>query len=370
MKKKILSLVLAMALILSYTVPVAATEVTETETTPIVVTEDLQPKATEGTVSDDPELQKAYDCFIAVETAFNNRDYAALETAYKAITDGDPFGDWTDEQQDEFNKIIEDNIGYDRYLVIYFSTAYVIATEETHQTFLADKNYGTAYEFVAAYDLLKADFEVDLAEFVPSAAADYEDAKTNHLPAENIVKVYDAYVNLTDALEMAYYDSDFIEACEDFEAILDDFNALNEAELAELAKLMGVEDGERAWSMIFSDWANACTILEIGVVYEAYKDNENKETAKAYVEEYERVFLSKGFFTDEDFELFREFFPDIDYLYEGAQALLTPKDIPDNNKTDDEKSPATGDDFNAAPYVIVMFIAAAGACLTVRRKRA
>jgi dTDP-4-dehydrorhamnose reductase len=39
-------------------------------------------------------------------------------------------------------------------------------------------------------------------------------------------------------------------------------------------------------------------------------------------------------------------------------------------ETDDEKSPATGDDFNAAPYVIVMFIAAAGACLTVRRKRA
>lgn len=374
MSKRIISLILAMALILAYTIPVAATETSQAspEAAPAEVSldsaNDLQPKAEGMKVSDDPEIQKAYEEYLALETAYNNKDYSALESAWNTINSNTDYEDWTDAQDEEFTKIIEDNIGIDEYYIVMYSAAGVVYTEELHQTFLANKNASTAFDFVKNYDMLINDFEVDFFEFIPSAEADYNDAKTNYLPSENVVTVYEAYSDLVVDLETASYDSDFIDACENFEAVLDIFNELNEEELDQLASFMGLDSGEEAWNQIFSDWANACTIMELGKVYDAY-DTSDINTVKAFLDKYESVFFSEGFFTEDDFELFREFFGGIDEMYSEAKALLEEKDNP-SNKPSDESSPTTGDDFNAIPYVTLMLIAATGAILAVKRRNA
>lgn len=380
MKKKIASLLLAMALVLVYAIPVAAaeTELPVTDPAPAEITEPsennvhenkIKLKTSGEAVSSDPEIQKAYDEYLALETAYNNKDYSELESAWNTIESNTDSEDWTDAQDEEFTKIIEDNIGINEYYIVIFSSAGVVYTEELHQAFLANKNAATAFDFVDNYDMLKSDFEVDFFEFIPSAEADYNDAKANYLPSENVVTVYEAYSDLEVALEIASYDSDFIDSCDAFEAVLDQFNELNNEELNQLASLMGLANGEEAWNQVFSDWANACTILELGAVYDAYYEDPNKETAAALVSEYERVFLTEGFFTEDDYELFREFFGGIDEMYSEAKALLEEKAIP-SNKPDNGSSPATGDDFNAVPYVITMLMAAAGAILAVKRRKA
>ena len=390
MKRKILSLVLAMTLALAYAVPVAAAEVdvqpTEgvaavevTEPAPAVSDEAVPNTADPGEkVSDDPAVQEAYDTYIALEKALADGDLAALKEAYNYLSKGE-FE--TEAQQEEFDKIIDEKIGYEESLVALFSAAYVIDAADKYDAYKANKNIGTAYDFVDAVDTVTEDCELSMESFVPGISADYEDAKANYLPAENVHTVYKDYEELVlYSVELHYYDEDFFAACEGFEAVLDEFNALTEDELADLAELMGVEDGEAAWNQIFSVWVNASTVMELGEAYTAYTEKPGKDTAAALVEVYERVFLSKDFFIEEDFELFREFFFDIDDVYAEAKALVTEDKAPseetvtnettaESDKSDKDNSPATGDDFNAAPYAAIMVIAAAVAGLAVKRRK-
>ncbi len=384
MKRKILSLVLAMILVLAYAVPVAATEsesqvaedavaVEVTEPAP-AATDEVTPNTAdpEDKVSDDPAVQEAYDQYRALEKALADGDLAALRDAYNELN-GSEFE--TDAQQEEYDKIVEEKIGYNEYLVVAFSAAYVIDAADKYEAYKADKNAGTAYDFIAAVDAVTEDCELSMEPFVPGISADYEDAKT-YLPEENVMNVFEAYVDLMTEMEWESYNQDFVEACEAFEAVLDDFNALTEEELDQLAVLMGLEDGEAAWNQIFADWVLANIIMEVGEAYDAYYENPNKDTAAALVDVYERVFLSEDFFTEEEFEVLYAFFLDIDGVYDEAKALLTedkaPADEPateESDKSDKDTSPETGDDFNAAPYAALMVIAAAVAVLAVKRRK-
>lgn len=390
MKRKILSLVLAMTLALAYAVPVAAAEadvqatedvaaVEVTEPAPAVADEVVPNTAEpEDKVSDDPAVQEAYDQYRALEKALADGNLTALKIAYNQLN-GSEFE--TDAQQKEFDKIVEEKIGYNEYMSVAFSAAYVIDAADKYDAYKANQNAGTAYDFIDAVDTVTEDCELSMESFVPGISADYEDAKANYLPAENVLTVYKAYEELVlYSVELHYYDEDFFAACEGFEAVLDEFNALTEDELADLAELMGVEDGEAAWNQIFSVWVNASTVMELGEAYTAYTEKPGKDTAAALVEVYERVFLSKDFFTEEDFELFREFFFDIDDVYAEAKALVTEDKAPseetvtnettaESDKSDKDNSPATGDDFNAAPYAAIMVIAAAVAGLAVKRRK-
>jgi len=360
MKRKIISLVLAMTLVLAYAVPVAATEPLDK-------------------VSDDPAVQEAYDEYRALEKALDDGDLAALKTAYGELN-GAEFE--TEAQQEEFDKIVEEKIGYSEYMTAVFSAVYVIDAADKYEKYKANKNASTAYGFTDAVDTVTEDCELSMEPFVPGITADYEDAKTNYLPEENVLAVYKAYEELVQySVDLHYYDEDFIAACAGFEAVLDEFNALTEAELEDLAELMGVEDGESAWNQIFSVWANANTVKELGKAYTDYTEKPDKESAAVLVEVYERVFLSEGFFTEEDFEQFREFFFDIDDVYAEAKALLAKADnghsnegaadetAAESDKSDKDDSPATGDDFNVAPYASLMLIAAGVAAIAVKRRK-
>lgn len=355
MRKKILSLVLALTLVIGYAVPVAASTV----------------------VSEDPQVQAAYEEYKKVEAALEAKEYGPLKDAYDkvvALTDA-----FTDEQSDEWNELVDDNVGSMEFLVNMFSAAYIIDAVAKCDAYAADPSVSNALAFVAAYDecleqgiMISAFYYSDImGESIEGVYA----GALSVLPAAYIMDIYWAYADLAEALELGYYDDDFIETCEAFEAVLDAFNGLSEAELAQLAKVMGLETAQDAWDKIFTDWINANTILELGAVYDPYKENPNAKTAAAFVEEYERVFLSEGFFTEDDRNLYREFFFDIDDLYAEAKALLAAgnkADIDEGNAPDESdggKSPDTGDDFNAAPFAVVMLMAAAVAGLAVKRKR-
>lgn len=376
MKKKILSLVLAMTLVLGYAVPVAATEATTPEAAPAEVAVEVTPNAAGETVSEDPSVQAAYDTYRDLEAAIANEDYAALKVANDALS-GASFD--TDAQQEEFDALVEEKIGYDEYFVMVFTAAYIIDAGNKYDAYQANKNANTAYNFVAAVDIVTEDFEINMEGFIPGISADYEDAKATYLSDEDVLAVYDAYVNLVlYSVDLSYYDDDFFAACEGFEAVLNTFNELTEEQLNDLADLMGVEDGAAAWNQVFSVWVNASTILEIGEAYEAYNDNPNEETAAALVEVYERVFNTAGFFTEDDYTQFREFFFDIDDVYESAKALIEgaeeePSDeaVPEEESdlSDADTSPETGDDFNMTPYAALMLVAALVAGLAVKRRK-
>lgn len=392
MKRKILSLVLSMTLVLAYAVPVAAAETgvpaNEAPAAEAVIAEETpEPAAAEAVVpntadsadkvSDDPEVQKAYDTYLALEKALADGDIAALEDAYNYLND---IEFETDSQQDEYDKIVEEMIGFEDFLVTTFSAAYVVDANDKYEAYLADKNAGTAYNFVVAFDAVTEDCELNMEDFVPGISADYEDAKANYMASENVLTVYNAYSELTaalEALEIGFYDEDFVNACKNFEAVLDVFNELTEEEFADLAVMLGVADGEEAFNVILSDWINANLALELGALYDAYLNDPTVETAAEFVEYYETLLNDTDLLTEEDKAVILTAFT---FTYEDAKSLLAEADnAPSDDaatenttgvtdKSDKDASPATGDDFNATPYAALMVIAAAVAGLAVKRR--
>lgn len=360
MKKKIVSLVLAMVLVLAYAVPVAATE-TDAAAAPNTASE---------TVSEDPAVQDAYDTYKAVESALASYDYAALKPAHEKMAN---VSFDTDAQQEEFDNLVYDQIGVDTYLVTVFTAAYVVDAGDKYEAFAADKNAKTAFDFVAAYDAATDDYEVVMESFIPGITAAYDEAKS-YLPTDNVVKVYEAYIGLTEALEMleaGWYDEDFVNACKAFEDVLDIFNELTEDEFAQLAVMMEVADGDEAFGVILSDWINANLALELGALQDAYLNNMTVKTATELIEGYEEILNDTQLLTDADKKVILTAFED---AYNDAKNFLAQagddKATTDgSDKSDKDTSPATGDDFNAAPFAVLMVIAAAVAALAVRRRK-
>ena len=351
--KKIWSLVLVMILAFSCTISAMAAEL-------------------------DPQVQAAYDAYKDVAAAFVACDYDTMKAAfenYNMIID-----EFTDEQSDELNEIFDANDETDDALVNLICAATVIYTVDLADEYVNNQNAKTAYEFVYAYEGCK-EAEIEIDNFNEGIKKHYEKA-LDSLPSDNVLAVYEAYESLEMALWWGIYDEDFTAVCDEFEAVLDVLNELTSAEWEDMALFMEVENGEVAFSQVLTDWINANTILTMGEAYDAFCQNPDSETAASLVEVYESVFEATDFYTEEEFEMFREFFLDIDEVYEEAKALVGANDqskedekeeiekIEDTNKSDPDKNavPKTGDDANMILYASLMLMA--GAVLTVRRKRA
>ena len=132
--------------------------------------------------------------------------------------------------------------------------------------------------------------------------------------------------------------------------------------------MIGAEDGEEAYNQILSDWINANMIKQIGDAQNAYTANPNAETAKVYVDVYESVFNSE-MFTQEDLDLFLEFFGDA--TYEEAKAFMAGNgDNSGEGRSTAAPSgtPATGDDFNLYGLLAVMAASAVVGAAALRRR--
>lgn len=338
-------------------------------------------------ISEDSAVQAAYDAYFEISDALNVHEYGPLKDAvekYTAITDA-----FTDEQSDEWDRVVADVIGYDEALSTLISANMVVDTVAKKDAYQADPNAKTAEDFVYMYEeCVAAEIRIDL--FEPGIESVYETAKTVDMPSEDVLKVYDAYVDLAEALEAleyGFYDEDFVNACKNFEAALDIFNELTEEELAELACLMEVENAEEAFSIILSDWINANLALELGAVYDAYQnDPTDEKAASEFVEKYEEILNDTQMLTDADKKVILTSFKE---AYEMAKDFLAETDdTPDDGQTPDKSdksdksdtsdksdksvktaSPKTGDASNAAPFAALMVIAAAVAGLAVKRRK-
>lgn len=375
MKKKIVSLVLAMTLVLAYAVPVAATDAETSAPNEVTVTEETAvPNG--AAVSEDPAVQATYDAFEAMAAAYDSGDYAAMKAARDTFWASQE--EYTDAQTAAWENIVTNTIGQDRYDTVTTDAGWLVdGFEPAYNDFVAEKNANTAYNYVKVYEYLDW---IAIDKFFADASALYEEAKAMAPTSENVIKVYEAYEDLmywfTDEYNgvgsMAFEDS-----YEEFEALLDTFNELTEDEFTQLAGLLGVANGEEAFSLILNDWIVVNVAVEVASLADAFNDSYSVADAKAFVEYYDSI-VESGMFTEEELELIIYRYS-YDSVYEDAlYAIETAADDDQNGEepaatdgdvSDKEDSPATGDDFNAAPYAALMVIAAAAAGMVVKRRK-
>ena len=318
-----------------------------------------------ATVSEDPAVQDAYAAFLGMSEALNVHEYDSLKNAfdeYNAITEA-----FTDEQSDEWNRVVEDVIGYDEALPTLICTSMIVDTVAKQDAYQDSPDAKTAHDFIYMYEeCVSSEIRIDL--FVPGIESVYETAKTVDAPSEGTLAVYDAYLDLGSALaalECGFYDEDFINACAGFEAVLDIFNELTEDEMTDLACLMEVADSEEAFGVILSDWINANIALELGAVYDAYQnDLKDEEAASEFVAKYEEILNDTQMLTDEDKAVILTSF---ESAYEGAKEFLAEAGD-QTDESDPDHLPETGDNFSAVPFITLLVFSAAAAALMVKRR--
>jgi len=348
MKKRILSLLLVVSLIMTSGITAFATE---------------------------PEVQASLDAYEAVKATMANKDLAGLQSA---IAEFEKANEALTEEQDEE---LSDIIGEELFDVV-FSAALVIGMAELKDAFVADKNANTALMYADSYKLyvVEEDWGKEDAELIkgmlPDGQSVYEEALT-YLPAENVMKVYYAYADLSIAILFQCYDEDYIAAYKGFEEVLDIYEELTSEELNQLAALLEEENGKTVSELIDYDWMTATAAYEMGKAYEAFMNDANEETAKAYVDCYRSIF-SRAEYDDEVLQdCIGSFFIDSYDVYIEALALAgedSDADTEDGNtevevEEDKNASPKTGDTASVIWPLAVMF-AATAVFVTTKKRRA
>ena len=369
MKKRLLGLLLVFALVLTSALPVFA-DYTK--------------------ISDDADIQNAWERYVDLKAALEGNDVEALKAAYAAGEEANGALEWEDTEV--LTAADED------FWEVTLTSQIVCNTEGFYSAFLADKNAKTALEFVEYYGMedLEA-YRETVVRFIPDIDAVFAEAQAM-MPSEDILKVYDAYAGIQNALAFHSFDDDTRAAMEAMEAVLDIFNEMTEEDLAVLAQLLELENGEAAWNAVFSDWIDINILAEVDNRYRAFYDNPSEETAASFVEYYEAVFPENTEEAMIDPDLGRDFFWGIDDVYAEAQALLagggqdegapestpepTPESTPESTpeltpeptpestpeptpEPESEKAPETGDANCLLPFAVV--IAAGAAMIALRR---
>ena len=341
-------------------------------------------------ISDDADIQNAWERYVDLKAALEGNDVEALKAAYAAGEEANGALEWEDTEV--LTAADED------FWEVTLTSQIVCNTEGFYSAFLADKNAKTALEFVEYYGMedLEA-YRETVVRFIPDIDAVFAEAQAM-MPSEDILKVYDAYAGIQNALAFHSFDDDTRAAMEAMEAVLDIFNEMTEEDLAVLAQLLELENGEAAWNAVFSDWIDINILAEVDNRYRAFYDNPSEETAASFVEYYEAVFPENTEEAMIDPDLGRDFFWGIDDVYAEAQALLagggqdegapestpepTPESTPESTpeltpeptpestpeptpEPESEKAPETGDANCLLPFAVV--IAAGAAMIALRR---
>ena len=250
MRKRLLGILLVLTLALASAVPAMA----ETEK-----------------ISDDPNVQAAWEKYVDLKTALDGSDIEAVKTAYAAVEEANGALEWDD------TELISEKDP--EFMANLMEAAILVEVDKLYDAFVADKNTKTAKDFVDYYGMEDlADYRAGIAVFIPDVEAVYAEAQTM-TPSENVIKVYDAYVGLANALEYWSVDESTREAVAAFDEVADIFNELSSEELADLALLMGEEDGPAAWNAVFSAVMDLNILISMDDVYQAYMNEPNAETA-------------------------------------------------------------------------------------------
>lgn len=336
MRKKIMSFIITVSMLFLFTMPALAAESTV---------------APADVVTDDAAVQAAYDAYLEFTAAIENADLDALSNAL--VTFEAAAEVLSEEQQEELTAL--DDAFYDNL----FTAAFIVGIADIHDAYAADPNVKTAVDLVDTYEVYVAsdeEFASLIHTMIPEIEANYEQALTD-MPSDSVLTVYNAYIELAYGLSIGWGE-DLDAGIAAFEAVTDVFNELTEEELDDLALLLEEEDGEAAWSVIFSDYVNANILNNVEDVYNAYAEDPTEETATAFVELYDGIFNDPSYDDPALRELVREMYMDIDDVYEDAKAFLS-----------EAEAPNTGD-FAAAMPLAALCASAATAFLSSRKKKA
>lgn len=326
------------------------------------------------------EVQDVYDAYTSLHSALNSQDIVELQAAADGFEDVvDTFDDLA-QDQDQLAELAEllGETPENAFWVVFsdwIDTNVVLNTYKIYQDYLYDKNVKTALDFSDQYDrLAEGDGHLDLVRgFIPDFDAVYSDV-LNHMASPEVMSVYDAYIDLKNALD-SYTMSELQAAAEGFEAVVETFDELakNQDQLGELAELLG-ETLEDAFGKIFSDWVDANVILTTEELYQAYLADPNAETAAEFVAMYDAIYNDPAY-EDEQLRMRLSWFIfDIDDVYADALALVSP-DSGEDEEGDQSKSglAQAGDGLTVASLAGLMTVCFGGlaACIfALRRKSA
>ncbi len=347
MKKKLLSIVLALTLVFALVLPVSAVSAS---------------------------VQAVQDAYNAMATALENKDLEALRTAtvnFEAVAEN-----LTEEETEELYELLDED-----FLIVMLEAASIVGTADMVDAFLAEPNTANAFLLVEIYDgfygeeMADEEFNALLEAMIPNLKDAYTQALP-FMPEQNVMEIYEAYLLFEITINWSIYDEEFVVAMEEFEAVVDSLAELSDEELSQLAELMGEEDGEAACATIAGAWADANVINAIGELYNAFMEDANAETAVALIEAYDSIYNTPDFKDEELGELIDVYF-DIHAVYEEALTYVDGKDAADkddkedkNDKEDKEEviSPQTSDPTSYA-LPVVMLVIAAGAFVCLKKEK-
>lgn len=345
-------------------------------------------------VSSDATVQTAYEKYNAIVGAMAANSYDLLESEYEELIS--IISDFTDEQEEEWNCVVNEVIGLNTALSNLYNASHVVYTIGLMQMYQKSPNVRTAYKFVQAYEDCLS-LEIAINNMHSGVEAVYTTAKSTDMPSEDVVALYNAYVEVVEALESGNPEN-LEDAIKEFQAVVDIYNEIDAVEFEELACLLEIKsedeeltDGEYIAQIIFADWMNINILDTLNKQYSQYVNDPDAENAGGLIMAYEMCFPENEENEIISADLVYSFFPDIDDVYADAKVLLEksdnldPDDYDDSSSNDDSDSnldsdknestdkdavsfPSTGDNFNKQVPLIVILILSVGAGLIAKRK--
>ena len=201
----------------------------------------------------------------------------------------------------------------------------VVSVYEAYTEYLENPNVETATSFIDIidnYDNVCNDRTL-LENFSLFVDDTYRDALFM-VSSPNVVEVYDYFIPVQETLSNGNIE-ELKNTVNNMKDKINIFNELSNQELAQLAALLDVSNGEEAYSVVLSGWVDANIIINIYDTYTAYLKNSNEETATAFVE------LIDGYNDMYDDRILLEtFFSNIDNDYTLATTLVDKTDEKDN----------------------------------------
>lgn len=386
MKKRFIAMVLVAAFALAFAFPT-------------YVNVEVSALSTSDVVSEDPIVQSMYVQFVYIVGALGAYEYEILETSYYKLDD--LLTQLDEKQEEEWTTVLEENVGLEAALSTLFDAAYIVDTITLMETYEKAPNALVAYEFVNAYDWCVL-LGIDVNAFNGDVETLYDTAKTNDMPSDNAIAVYEAFVEVVYALEDGDPD-DLDDAIECFEEVVDIYNNLTASEFEDVACLLDIKsedpeltDGEYISQIIFADWMNINVLDSIDKAYNDFIDDSNMANAEALVGFYELIFPQDGEGDSISRGLALYFFPDLTEVYEQAKAVMTESDssdiegsedsdIEDSESSDMESGessdieqseasgeeesnvPDTGDDFGMQMWLVVILLSALAVGVAAKR---
>jgi len=299
MKKRLLSIILVLVMILTCAVPSFAA------------------------AYDKPEVEAAYEAYLKLKEA---RDAEVKDV--KLLAD-------LMAKQEAANENLEwedTELMPDDFFSVMMDASAVIQFDAVREAFLAEKNGKTAKELIDMVETLKEGNYTELAEaYFSDFQALCAEAK-KLAPSANVTAVHDAFSNLNTQLEMAFWPEDLAAALDGFKKVESKFKSLSSKDLENLALLLEIDLKPAELKAHISDVVKRSEdAVKAMDSYNKFSELYNSGEAagkdltaagKAYVKVYDQVMASAD---DAQTMILYTLYPELDYLYNQAKLYTLPE---------------------------------------------